>query len=147
MKSIIICIFFWSCLVTVCPAKAQPGPLSGDSNLENGQTAITRQLTPEERKWFEKFQEGTFYADGWQSITAEILKKIPPQKQPQFKSALVQLGNKIGLEWCRDNDIRRIDTRMLQKWGKELKKAVEQNPQQLVNVIAAIDRQVNDLLD
>lgn len=58
-----------------------------------------------------------------------------------------QLGSKIGREWCRDNDVRRIDNSMLSNWGSQLRKAAKNEPQRLAEVIRNIDSEVNSLLD
>ena len=118
---------------------------------ENVQQQVTGenvpQLSAEERKWFEKFQEGTFYAQGWKKITANILQKTPQELRQQQRLALESLGNKIGCEWSKGNEIRKIDTDMLRQWGKMLKKTAGQEPQQLPRVIAELDHQVAMLLE
>ena len=104
-------------------------------------------LSPEEQKWFRIFQEGTFLIDGWQAITEELLASTPENLREHQKKRLDQLGLKIGLEWSKDNDIRRVDTRMLQQWGKALKKTAKKNPKQLPEVIVSIDQEVNNILN
>ncbi|HEB70099.1 MAG TPA: hypothetical protein ENI88_10855 [Desulfobulbus sp.] len=104
-------------------------------------------LSKEEQKWFKTFQEGTFLIDGWQSITEELLASTPKNLREHQKKRLDQLGLKIGMEWSKDNDIRRVDTRMLQHWGKTLKKIAKKNPAQLPEVIVSIDRELNNLLN
>ncbi len=105
------------------------------------------QLSAEERKWFRIFQEGNFLADGWQAITEKILAATPEAERAARRIALEKLGYKIGLEWSKSNDIRRIDTRMLQEWGSKLKKVAKKNPEQIPALIADISQELDRILD
>ena len=109
-------------------------------------TAV-HQLSPEEKKWFAKFQEGTFYAQGWKEISKDILAKTPEELLEKQRMALEVLGAKIGCEWSKDNDIRKIDNDMLKQWGGLLKETAGQNPHQITEVIAEIDQKVAMLLN
>jgi len=100
-----------------------------------------------EQKWFRIFQEGSLLIDGWKHITAEILANTPEELRKHQKVRLEQLGLKIGLEWCKTNDIRRVDNKMLLQWGQELKKVAKKNPQQLPEIIASIDHEVSSILN
>ncbi|MDW7772004.1 MAG: hypothetical protein SCH71_03845 [Desulfobulbaceae bacterium] len=104
-------------------------------------------LSSEERQWFLKFINGTFFADGWQEIAEDILGKIPAHVRPSKEEKLNELGNKIGREWCKDNDVRKIDTAMLKKWGRLLRSTSRENPHVLASVIDYIDEEVNTLID
>lgn len=104
-------------------------------------------LSPEERQWFIKFIEGTFYADGWQEIADDILVQLPDDLRRQKELKLNELGNKIGREWCKDNNVRKIDTSMLKKWGYLLKSTAQEDPHLLANLIDHIDGEVDSLID
>jgi hypothetical protein len=104
-------------------------------------------LTAEEKQWFEKFLVGTFYADGWEKISSDILVKISAEDREEKKSVLNRLGYKIGLEWCKDNEIRKVDTAMLKKWGQLLRLTAEEEPHLLAKVIEDIDEEVTLLVD
>jgi len=104
-------------------------------------------LSGEEQKWFVKFLQGTFFADGWQEIANYVLVKMPYEERLEKQQKLNELGYKIGREWCKDNSVRRIDTGMLKKWGALLKITAQENPQLLVDVIDHIDGEVNSLID
>lgn len=108
---------------------------------------IPAHLTAEEKSWFVTFQEGNFLSEGWQSISAEIMSKTPPEQQPAQKTALENLGRKIGMEWCRANAVRRVNSSMLKEWGDILRKTARTNPQHLASAIAFIDREVDSVLD
>lgn len=104
-------------------------------------------LSQEERDWFLTFIKGNILAEGWGRITANILHHTSQEEQELRRQELNRLGTKIGREWCRDNDVRRIDTSMLSAWGDKLKKAAKNEPQQLPSVIRTIDCEVDSLLD
>lgn len=113
--------------------------------MDQKQYTIPAGLTKNERQWFIKFQEGNFFVDGWQDITISILEKTPVAEQPKQKKLLAELGNKIGTEWCKDNDIRKIDTDMLKIWGKQLKNTAKKNPDHLETVLVAISNELDSL--
>ncbi len=104
-------------------------------------------LTPEERKWYKTFQEGTFLIAGWKEISKEILESTPPELREHQRQRLEQLGRKIGMEWSRENAVRRVDNKMLKEWGDTLKKTARTNPEHLPEVIASIDEQLNSILN
>lgn len=108
---------------------------------------IPDHLSAEEKKWFKVFQEGNMFATGWQQISADLLACTPVEEHSDRMVVLENLGLKIGQEWSRPNDVRRVDNSMLRKWGGLLKKAARENPQQLASAIATINRQVDGLLD
>ena len=106
------------------------------------------QLSEEEKEWFATFQEGTFYVQGWQKITAEILEKVKQEsKKEELRRSLAHLGIRIGCEWSKKNDVRKIDTDMLAEWGSELQEAAEKNPDELPIVIADIQQKVFELVE
>jgi hypothetical protein len=108
---------------------------------------IPEGLSPEEKNWFKTFQEGNFLSEGWQEISAEIMAKTAPEQRAMQKVALDNLGRKIGLEWCRPNSIRKVNSSMLQEWGDILRKTARTNPQKLAWAIAYIDQEVDAVLD
>ena len=149
MKTLILgsalvgCLFF-SPSVSAVAADVQANTALKSADL---QYEIPAQLTAEERSWFITFQEGNFLSEGWQSISAEIMSKTPPEQQPAQKVALENLGRKIGMEWCRPNAVRRVNSSMLKEWGDILKKTARTNPRQLGSAIAYIDQEVDSVLD
>jgi hypothetical protein len=129
------------------PASAREA-IASATGQETGYTyEIPASFTPEERKWFKVFQEGNFLSDGWQDIAAEILAKTSPESRPAQKVALDNLGRKIGMEWCRANSVRKVDSAMLSAWGDFLRATARKNPQQLAQAIAFIDQKVDAALD
>ncbi len=111
------------------------------NNLENQEP-----LNGEEIDWFEKFMEGSYVVEGWNDITLHILDKISLEEREKQQLVLKKLGNRIGREWAKDNDIRKIDTIMLKKWGAFLKKTAEEYPERLLIAIAELKKEVDCLL-
>ncbi|MCW5201387.1 hypothetical protein VU11_01895 [Desulfobulbus sp. US2] len=106
------------------------------------------ELSEDEKEWFTTFQEGTFYVQGWKEITTGILEKIQQErKKEEIQRSLNHLGIRIGCEWSKKNDVRKIDTDMLEQWGSELQKAAEDNPNKLPIVIANIQQKVFELVE
>ncbi|PID72488.1 MAG: hypothetical protein CSB34_02070 [Desulfobulbus propionicus] len=107
--------------------------------------AIPSSLSEDERYWFVKFQEGNLLVDGWQDITKAILDKTPADQVEKQKQLLAELGNTIGLEWCKDNETRAIDTSMLKNWATQLKKTAKNKPEELEIVLVTISNEVASL--
>jgi hypothetical protein len=103
-------------------------------------------LTPGERKWFHRFQEGIPCFDGWKKITQAVVEKFPEQEREKRMAAMQTLGFKIGHEWSRDNRVRKVNTDMLRAWGRELRKAGAENHVQLAQALYKIDSEVDTLL-
>jgi hypothetical protein len=100
-------------------------------------------LSPEEKEWYTTFQEGTFYVQGWKEVTEEILAKIPHENlKSELHQSLKFLGAKIGCEWSRSNDTRRINNDMLSHWGGLLKKTAADDPSELPQMITDLRRKV-----
>jgi hypothetical protein len=144
----IICTF---AALQICFLLIMPFQAAGEQTLyENNERQVTvisvDKLSPEEKEWFAKFQEGTLFVQGWKGITADILTKTPEDLQEEQRLALETLGTRIGCEWSKDNEIRKIDNDMLKQWGKQLKQTVIDNPHQVSQVIAEINQRVAMLL-
>ena len=106
------------------------------------------QLSEKEKEWFTTFQEGTFYVQGWKEITSKILEKIKQKnKKKELQRSLSHLGLRIGCEWSKNNDVRKINTDMLEQWGSELQKTAEEKPDRLPVLIADIQQKVFELVE
>jgi hypothetical protein len=125
-------------LFSISPSLAAGGQMQAGSR---------EQFSARERQWFETFQKGTFYARGWKDITAEILAKAPSETKDDLRKRLEDLGFKIGREWSKNNDIRKIDNEMLKRWGSQLQQTAEREPARIVQVVASLNRKVTTLLD
>ncbi|SLM31796.1 conserved hypothetical protein [Desulfamplus magnetovallimortis] len=99
-----------------------------------------------EEEWYKKFQEGTFGVKGWKGRSKEILKPFSSDEKMNLKDKLDNLGEKIGREWAKDNSVRKIDTPMLQGWGKELLAAKDKGAETLIQEIDRLENEVNRIL-
>lgn len=142
------------CIIGVSPSRSTErmffsslSERSDDTMSTSAEKNISLQtLKAEEKTWYIKFQNGGFLFDGWKKLTQKILSNVPHDQKNETKNILHQLGEKIGSEWCRDNDIRKIDTEMLTKWGDNLKETINKNPEKITEVIRTIDSDVNKIL-
>ncbi|MFH2124065.1 MAG: hypothetical protein ABIJ50_11360 [Pseudomonadota bacterium] len=116
------------------------------SGFSHAPEAVLATLSPGERKWYHRFQEGIPLFDGWKKITQAVVEKFPEHERANRLAAMQELGLKIGYEWSRDNHVRRVNTDMLRAWGKDLRKAGAESHVQLANVLYKIDSEMNTLL-
>ncbi len=98
------------------------------------------------QKWLRSFYEGSFLIKGWNARTQEILKNVPPENTGEVQTLLDGLGEKIGHEWAKDNNIRKIDNTLLRQWGDELLAAKKSQPADLIQTIKKIENTVNQIL-
>ena len=129
------------------PAIASDAQAALQTGASASSYVIPSHLSDKEKRWFKTFHEGNFLSEGWQEITAYLLARTPAEQRAAQKNALDNLGMKIALEWCRDNDVRKVDSSMLQEWGGLLKKTANTNPVDLPKTIAYIDDEVESVLD
>ncbi len=99
-----------------------------------------------EEEWFRKFYEGTFLIKGWKRRMRELLRAIPASDREAMADLLADLGERIGREWAREDRVRRIDTKKLQKWGENLRVARRKGPAVLVDEIHKLDGEVKNIL-
>jgi hypothetical protein len=104
------------------------------------------QSKKEEEEWFRKFYEGTILVKGWKQRTEEIVEAVPSANQSQARKRLGNLGEKIGREWAKDNNVRRIDSTMLKEWGEELSKTRKNGFDALEKAISKLDAKVDKIL-
>lgn len=121
--------------------------MAGEIHVEKLGQYDPRELSGEEKEWFQAFQEGTFYARGWKDITAQILEKAPLEVRDELQHTLEALGMKIGCEWSKSNEMRKIDNDMLEQWGSLLEQTAEQEPHLIPQVVASIKQKVIRLLE
>lgn len=81
------------------------------------------------RLWYEvRFWQGEcddslswcFTGDDWYDLMEEVLERVPAAEQAKLCPRLWDLGRRIGHEWARDNDVRRIDTSDLEDWQEAI---------------------------
>ncbi len=117
-----------------------------EKRLSMYSTMSTGKLNREEKKWYDKFQKGGLFFDGWQDISEDVVAKVPEEEKVKAQLTMQVLGDKIGSEWCKKNDIRKISTDMLKQWGSQLRKAVASSSAQITPVIHSIEYEVDELL-
>lgn len=99
-----------------------------------------------EEEWFRKFYEGTVLVKGWKQRTEDIVETVTAANQEEIRDRLVNLGEKIGREWAKDNNVRRIDNAMLKQWGEDLSKAKDNGFGALSETISKLDAEVARIL-
>lgn len=114
--------------------------------LQQSDLQTLESLDEEARAWFSKFQEGGMLFDGWQEISGDVVAKVPQEKKIRTKITLLALGMRIGCEWSKENDIRKISTQKLKEWGGALRKTVNEYPVNIPSVIQNIELEVDTLL-
>ncbi len=97
----------------------------------------------DQQEWYKKFYEGTFLVQGWKSRIKEILKGLSTEDKKEMGELLENLGKKIGMEWARANDVRKIDTSQLKQWGNDLQKAGKTGSTALAKQIRQLDEEVD----
>jgi hypothetical protein len=100
-------------------------------------------LNKDQQEWYRKFHEGSFLVKGWKARMNEVLGNISPEDKGEMGKLLETLGEKIGMEWSRPNDVRRIDTAQLQRWGKDLQNAGLKGAEALSRQIQQLDEEVD----
>ena len=121
--------------------------LTSDTQNELSEENILSSLSIEENEWYVRFKEGLMFFDGWNEISKDILGTFPNNKIDEKKALVKRLGIKIGSEWCRDNNQRKIDTDMLKKWGKQLRGAIAEGPEHTDKMLRKIETEVDQLLE
>jgi hypothetical protein len=61
----------------------------------------------------------------WHETTRRLVAAASPERRPALAARLFQLGRKIGFEWAKENDIRKISTDDIRAWYRVLEKATD----------------------
>ncbi|MBE0585013.1 MAG: hypothetical protein IH612_14800, partial [Desulfofustis sp.] len=118
----------------------------GHSNVLDIGPEVLDQLSEPERQWYRRFQEGVLFFDGWSAISEELLAIFPEEEWPSRQVMMQRIGVKIGTEWAKDNDTRKIDTEMIQEWGDLLRNAFSQGKEVTLATLNTIEREVDLIL-
>jgi len=100
----------------------------------------------ETKKWLHTFYEGSFLVKGWNARTQQILKNVSQKNTEEVQTLLDGLGEKIGHEWAKDNNVRKIGNTLLRQWGDELRTAKDSEPANLIQTIKKIEKAVDHVL-
>jgi hypothetical protein len=78
------------------------------------------------RLWYARFWTGkctglAFYEcragePYWNATMRSLVAAVPPERRQAFAARLLALGRKIGHEWAKENDVRRISTDDIRSW-------------------------------
>ncbi len=86
------------------------------------------------------------FFDGWKDISKDILANLSYEEKNRVKPLLDSMGLRIGTEWSKANDVRKIDTDQLRNWGKRLKNAQHQGSEYLKETVFLISTEVEAIL-
>lgn len=93
----------------------------------NNQSA---QSEEEYLKWVKRFYLGwALYPNGWDWLTAKMLKQTSDEKQAYVKKSMYTIGERIGTEWSKDGAHRKINSSHLMTWGNVLRLALKRGLQ------------------
>ena len=103
------------------------------------------------RGWYVRFWTGSCKdlrvicmsgAPYWGEIMQRLLTNVPAQQQDKLRTRLVLLGQRIGYEWAKENNIRKIDNDHIKTWSADLK----QNVTDPEAAVTRIEHQARQLL-
>jgi len=77
----------------------------------------------------------------WNETMRSLVAAAPAEHRAALAARLHQLGRKIGHEWAKENDVRKISTDHIRAWYAELEKAADSDA-----VIARIEAEAARLL-
>ena len=76
--------------------------------------------------WIKKFYGGTWLTKGWNQQADKLLADVTDfEVREHVATEINRLGKLVAGEWAKDNNVRKITTRDVRKWGKELNQALE----------------------
>lgn len=103
------------------------------------------------RGWYIRFWNGSCAelrnvvclsgAPHWNEIMARLLAAAPAARREQIQVRLILLGRKVGYEWAKENNIRRIDNGHIKRWTSDLKQSGD-----VEAAVARIEAQAGALL-
>jgi len=96
--------------------------------------------------WIKRFYKGTFLTSGWFEERNNLLKNLNEDAKTKIKDRLDKLGKRIAAEWAKDNNIRKLNTADVKKWGKKLRKAKKNDRRDgngLRKAISEIETEIN----
>jgi len=55
----------------------------------------------------------------WHETMRTLVAEAPPEQRPMIAARLFALGRRIGHEWAKENDVRKISTSDIRRWYRE----------------------------
>jgi hypothetical protein len=117
-----------------------------EKRIEDVDQDFLLELDEKARCWYEKFQNGGFFYNGWQQISEDVVARVVAEEKLKARITMLALGVRIGCEWSKENDVRKISTQMLRKWGEKLRSTATDSSDNILVVISTIEYEVNQLL-
>ena len=77
----------------------------------------------------------------WTETMHRILLKLPEASRDSSHARMCALGKLVGYEWAKDNNIRKIDTRLVSRWIARLESATDP-----ISELAAIEGEAKERL-
>ena len=84
------------------------------------------------RRWYARFWTGrctdlslfTCFSGRpfWHETMRTLGESVAPERREALTRRLFALGRRIGHEWARENDVRKISTDDIRRWYRELEK-------------------------
>ncbi len=94
--------------------------------------------------WVRRFYLGINLVPGWLKITDQVLGSLEEPRRSHVAEQLRHVGERIGSEWAKDNDVRLISTRSAVIWGQAVPEALNQDD--LDNFLVLLDGDVEAML-
>lgn len=98
-----------------------------DDRYANDAENRERQSLDDYYTWVKRFYTGMNMVPGWLDMSEEVLSRVPADQQTEVRRQLEALGRDIGSEWAKNNEVRRIDNRMVSVWRDALTQAINEN--------------------
>ena len=94
--------------------------------------------------WVTRFYTGTALAPGWLDLTRQVLERVGPDERDHVRERLFHMGGKIGSEWAKHDDVRRLNTRNAAVWRDALIESIRQG--ELDAYMNRVERDVEGLM-
>jgi len=93
------------------------------------QDAVNRdiQSIDEYLLWINRFYQGFNLVPGWLQVVERVTSRVAVEDQAAVRIQLEALGRRIGSEWAKDNQVRKLNSRMAAVWRDALMEALAQD--------------------
>jgi len=136
-------------LATAAPWAAMPSPAQAESAAVPYDGLAFDDV--KHRRWYARFWTGDCGELSlfvcfpgrpyWHETTRKLTSAAAPERRQALSARLLALGRRIGHEWAKENDIRKIGTDHIRVWYRELENAGDPGP-----AIARIEAEAARLL-
>lgn len=106
-------------------AQAQAQTFAGPACRDYLSAAPARFDTPEHARWYNRFWTGRCDhllacvpgRPNWNEVVIQLLRQGAPAERSAIQAKACSLGQRIGMEWSRERDVRRISTADLRRYS------------------------------